>query len=78
MGCQICKNLERAYDAVLGEFNEARSSAGYQVTRRFAAEKKVEMERARYELEEHRARCVFASIVSALSQEPASSKRQAA
>jgi hypothetical protein len=70
MGCPICNNLERAYEALLSEFNEARSSAGFQVSRRLAAEKNVEMERARYELEEHRSRCVSASIVSAYLPKP--------
>jgi hypothetical protein len=65
MGCPICKNLERVYEAMLSEFNDARSSAGYQVSRKLAAQKNVEMERARYELEEHKSRCVSASIVSA-------------
>ena len=65
MGCPICKKLEQAYEVLVSEYNEARSSAGYQVSRRLAAQKNVEMERARYELEEHRSRCVSASIVSA-------------
>jgi hypothetical protein len=62
MGCPICKNLEQAYEALLSEYNEARSSAGYQVCRRLAAKKKVDMERARYELEEHRSVCVSAGV----------------
>jgi broad-specificity NMP kinase len=65
MTCPICKKLERDYEAMLSEYNEACSSAGYLVSRRLAAQKNVDMERARYELEEHRSRCVSASIVSA-------------
>jgi hypothetical protein len=74
MGCPICKNLEQAYEALLSEYNEARSSAGYQVSRRLAAEKKVDMERARYELEEHRSGCVSDAGVSAQSPEQVPSK----
>ena len=59
MTCPICKKLERDYEAMLSEYNEACSSAGYLVSRRLAAQKNVDMERARYELEEHRSACVL-------------------
>jgi hypothetical protein len=58
MGCSICRNLEQAFEAGLSEYIGARSSAGYQVSKRHAAEMNVDMERARYELEEHRLVCV--------------------
>jgi len=74
MGCPICENLKRAYEALLNEYNEARSSAGYQVCTRLAARKNVEMERARYELEEHISRCVSASAASARSPQREVSK----
>jgi hypothetical protein len=67
MECLICSELKRNYDAALGEYVEARSSASYQISKRFAAVKNVDMERARYELQEHRARCVFAREVFTLS-----------
>ena len=57
MGCSICRNLEQAFEAGLSEYIEARSSAGYQVSKRHAAEMNVDMERARYELEERRLVC---------------------
>ena len=57
MDCPICRNLEQAFNAGLREYTEARSSACYQVSKRFAAIKNVDMERARYELEEHRLVC---------------------
>jgi hypothetical protein len=57
MTCPICKKLERDYEAMLSEYNEACSSAGYLVSRRLAAQKNVDMERARYELEEHQSLC---------------------
>lgn len=60
MGCLVCANLERNYTIALGEYIEARSSACYGVCTKPAARKNVEMERARYELEEHRLVCAYA------------------
>ncbi|MGD0939093.1 MAG: hypothetical protein ABR905_05215 [Terracidiphilus sp.] len=57
MSCSICGSLERAYEAVLDEYLEARSSARYRVSTVLAAQKNVDMERARYELEEHKRAC---------------------
>jgi hypothetical protein len=68
MGCLICRNLERAYEAGLSEYIEARSSAYYPVCTKPAASKKVDLERARYELEEHRLQCVSAAGLHALSR----------
>jgi hypothetical protein len=65
MSCAICGNLERAYEAALSEYVEARSSAGYRVSTKRAAQKNVEMERATYELEEHRLGCASAISVTA-------------
>jgi queuine/archaeosine tRNA-ribosyltransferase len=58
MKCTVCANLERVYLTRLSEYVEARSSAGYRVSTRLAAQINVEMERARYELEEHQAVCL--------------------
>jgi hypothetical protein len=66
MKCLVCSNLEQAYLARLGEYIDARSSAGYRVSTRLAAEINVEMERARYELEEHQAVCFSAHRPPAL------------
>jgi hypothetical protein len=49
--------LERAYEAVFNEYQEARSSVRYRMSTVLAAQKNVDMERARYELEEHRRAC---------------------
>jgi len=57
MGCSICGSLKQAYEAVLSEYIEARSSVRYRVSTLLAAQKNVDMERARYELEEHRRSC---------------------
>ncbi len=65
MSCIVCKNLERAFEIKLREYEEARSAADYQVNRKFAAYRNVEMERARNELEEHRLVCASAIPVSA-------------
>lgn len=58
MDCPVCRDLERAYDVMSAEYSDARSSACYPSIRKFAAVKNVDMERARYELEEHRLLCV--------------------
>jgi hypothetical protein len=63
MSCAICAYLERAYLAELNEYLVARSSAGYRVSTMFAAQKNVDMQRAGYELEEHRKVCLAATGV---------------
>jgi hypothetical protein len=65
MECPICKDLARAFEDGLSEYLEARCSACYQVSKKFAARKKVDMERARYALEEHQ--CVCAPNVKVLT-----------
>ena len=65
MECPICRDRERAYQARLSEYTEARSSACYQVSTKLAAFKNVEMERAKSDLEEHRLVCVSAIRVLA-------------
>jgi hypothetical protein len=60
MSCLICESLEQEYLARLGEYVEARTSAGFRVSTKLAAQINVEMERARYELEEHRSECASA------------------
>lgn len=69
MDCPICRDLKRAYEAGLSGYIEARSSACYQVSKKLAAKKNVDMERAKYELEEHRLLCVFVVRVVALLPE---------
>ncbi|MGB8032039.1 MAG: hypothetical protein WCF30_20500 [Terracidiphilus sp.] len=69
MKCPICRDRERAYQAGLCEYIEARSSAYYQISKKLAAKKNVDMERARYELEEHRLVCASAIRVLALLPE---------
>lgn len=65
MECPICMDLARAFEAGLSEYSEARSSACYQVSKKFAARKKVDLERAKYALEEHQ--CVCVSTVRVLA-----------
>lgn len=57
MDCLKCKNLEGAFIFRLHDYVEACSSAYYRVSTEFAAKKNVDMERARYDMEEHRAVC---------------------
>lgn len=65
MLCLLCENLERAFEARRREYIEAGSLAYYRVSKKFAAYKNVEMERARTELQEHQSVCVSAANVSA-------------
>jgi hypothetical protein len=50
--------LEQAFEFRLGKYIEARSAAYYRVSTGLAAEKNVDMERARNDLEEHQLICV--------------------
>jgi hypothetical protein len=65
MICPICRDLALAFEAGRSEYIEARSSACYRVSKSFAAKRNVDMERARYDLEEHRLVCVSAATVFA-------------
>jgi hypothetical protein len=56
--CPTCRGLEGAFEAAYGEYIEARQSASYRFCTKFAAHKMVDMERARYELEEHGVECI--------------------
>ena len=68
MDCSICTDLARAFEAGLSEYIAARSSACYQVSKRAAAEKNVDMERAKYELEEHWLVCVSVKVPALLPE----------
>lgn len=80
MECLICGDLERAFNVVRSEYSEARSSAFYPISNELAAVKNVDMERALYELEEHRLLCVFAGKIILLPaiQGPSTRLRRAA
>jgi hypothetical protein len=60
MLCIICKNLEKALKAREHEYIETRSSASFRVSTMFAADKNVDMERAKSEFEEHQRGCASA------------------
>jgi hypothetical protein len=66
MDCPVCWGLKQAYEAAASEYLSARSSACFRVCLDVAARKNVEMERARYELEEHRRGCVSSAKPVAL------------
>ena len=68
MDCLICRDLARVFEAGLREYIEARSLACSQVSTNLLATKNVDMERAKYELEEHRLVC--ASAIRALAYLP--------
>jgi hypothetical protein len=57
MHCQLCRNLQIAFETRRSAFVEASSLASFQVSSRFAAYLNVEMERALIELQEHRSVC---------------------
>lgn len=61
MTCLICKDLERTLDYRRSKYFEARSAAYYQVSTELSAQKNVDMERAKSDLEEHRLVCVSAA-----------------
>jgi hypothetical protein len=63
MDCLACKNLEEAFESGLSKYMEARSAAYYRVSTELAAKKKVDMERAKSDLEEHQLICVYAAEV---------------
>ncbi|MGB0014315.1 MAG: hypothetical protein WBQ03_22150 [Candidatus Sulfotelmatobacter sp.] len=60
MECLKCKNLEEAFESRLGKYSEARSAAYYRVSTELAAKKYVDMENAKYDLQEHRLVCASA------------------
>jgi hypothetical protein len=63
MDCLECKNLEEAFESRLSKYMQARSAAYYRVSTELAAKKKVDMERAKSDLEEHQLVCVSAAVV---------------
>jgi len=65
MNCPICRDLKRAFSARVDAYREARTSTYFRVCTKLAAQKNVDMERARYELEEHRLVC--AAVVSSIA-----------
>jgi hypothetical protein len=67
MDCLKCKHLEQAFESRLSKYSEARSAAFYQVSTELAAQKKVDLERARNDLEEHQLICPLASCVATLA-----------
>jgi hypothetical protein len=64
MYCVLCENLQQAFEARRSEYIESGSLAYYRVSKKFAAYKNVEMERARIELQEHQSVCVSAANLS--------------
>jgi len=60
MACLIYRNLERTLDSRRSKYFEARSAAYYQVSTELAAQKNVDMKRAKSDLEEHQLVCASA------------------
>ena len=59
MRCLICRNLELAFETPRNRYIEAIADASSKISTRLAAYWNVEMERARNDLDDHRAVCVF-------------------
>jgi hypothetical protein len=58
MDCLKCTNLEQALEFSLRKYSAARSAPFYQISTKIAAQKKVDMERARNDMEEHQLTCL--------------------
>jgi hypothetical protein len=58
LDCSICKELERVFESRRSKYVEAHSAAYYRVSTELAAQKNVDMERAKSDLEEHQLVCV--------------------
>jgi len=61
MACLICRNLGRTLDFRRSKYFEARSAPYYQVSTELAAQKNVDMKRAKSDLEEHQLVCASAA-----------------
>ena len=66
MDCLNRMDLEQAFESGLSEYREARSAVFYQVSTELAAKKKVDMERARCDLEEHKLMCTPCAALDGL------------
>jgi hypothetical protein len=57
MDCLICKDLERTFESRCSQYIEARSAVYFLVSTDLAAQKNVDVERAKSDLEEHQLVC---------------------
>lgn len=57
MECSKCRELEQAFELKLTQCIAARASVFYRVSTELAASKNVDMERSRYDLDEHQLVC---------------------
>jgi hypothetical protein len=58
VNCLTCRELEQAYEAAFSEYAEVRASALFRICSNLAARKNVDMERTKYDLEEHGLVCL--------------------
>jgi hypothetical protein len=58
MSCLAGTDLKHAVESRFGQYSEARSAPFYQVSTELAAKKKVDMERAKSDWEEHQLKCL--------------------
>lgn len=76
MDCSKRMDLEQAFESGRSKYNEARSAAFFQVSTELAARKKVDMERARYDLEEHKLICTPCAALDRLSETSEASDKE--
>lgn len=70
MTCSLCRNLNQALEHRLSDFNGALSSAVPRMSDQMVAKRNVELQRARYELEEHQRDCALAADKSVQVRKP--------
>jgi hypothetical protein len=68
MACLKCAHLEQLFESKLSNYGEARSAMFHQVSTELAARKRVDMERARNDLEEHQLVCLMRTSESSNPQ----------
>ena len=76
MHCIECMDLKHAFESRLGQYREARSAVFYQVCTELAAKKKVDMERAKNDLEEHQLICLPFAALARLSETSEASDKE--
>jgi hypothetical protein len=76
MHCLTRRDLERVFEYSRSKYNEARSAVFYQISTKLAAKKQVDMERARYDLEEHKLICTPCTALDRASETAEASRKK--
>ena len=70
MNCLQCKGLIQVFELELAGYVKARVAPFYRISTEVAARKQVDMERARYDLEEHQLICAVTPCLGARHMDP--------